>query len=205
VGFTVSHLGEEVAEVMLAAPGLYNARNALGAIAMAHELGAPVDAAVRALGRYTGVARRWQFRGEHDGITFVDDYAHLPSEVAAAIAAGRDGGYSRVVVVFQPHRFSRTAALWQTFADAFVGADRLIVTEIDAYLEAPRPGVTGRLIVDAVLGAHPDATVEWVPTRRDLIAHLVATLRPGDLCLTLGAGDLTSLPDEVLDAFGGRG
>ena len=201
--FAVGRGGIEVAQIVLAAPGLHNARNALAALAMATELGAPIEAGVRALGRYAGVARRWQFRGEHAGISFVDDYAHLPSEVAAAVATAQDGGWERVVVVFQPHRFSRIAALWSTFADSFSGADLVVVTEIDAYLERPRPGVTGRLVVDAVLGAHPEARIEWVPARRDLIAYLAENLRPGDLCLTLGAGDLTSLPDEVLDVLGG--
>ena len=200
--FQVVHGGREVADVTLAAPGRHNAQNALAALAMAAELGAPVDAAVRALGRYAGVARRWEFRGEAAGVTFVDDYSHLPSEVAAAIATGRGGGWTRVVAVFQPHRYSRTASLWRTFADAFVGADLLVVTDIFAAGEPPRPGVSGKLIVDAVLDAHPSARVAWLPGRRDVVAYLRRTLRAGDLCLTLGAGDLTSLPDEVMDELG---
>ena len=126
--FRVLHDGADVAELVLAVPGVHNARNALAATAMAAELGAPVDAAERALARYAGVARRWQYRGEHAGITFVDDYAHLPSEVATAIDTGRRGGWPRVVAVFQPHRFSRTAALWASFADAFADADVVVVT-----------------------------------------------------------------------------
>jgi UDP-N-acetylmuramate--alanine ligase len=190
-----------VADLTLAAPGLHNARNAIAALAMAAELGAPVDAAVRALGRYGGVARRWEFRGEAAGVTFVDDYSHLPTEVAVSIATGRSGGWDRVVVVFQPHRYSRTASLWRTFADAFVDADLLVVTDVFSAGEPPRPGVTGKLIVDAVLDAHPQARVAWMPGRRDVVAYLERVLRPGDLCLTLGAGDLTSLPDEMIDAL----
>jgi len=163
-------------------------------------LGAPFDAAARAMARYGGVARRFQFRGERDGVTFVDDYAHLPSEVRAALAAGRDGGWRRIVCVFQPHRYSRTGALWRDFADAFVDADRLVVTDIYPADEQPRPGVTGKLIVDAVLGAHPSTQVAYLPDRRDLVPYLRRVLRPGDLCLTLGAGDLTTLPDELLAA-----
>jgi UDP-N-acetylmuramate--alanine ligase len=202
--FGVVHGGEEVGSIALAAPGLHNARNALAALAMAAELGAPVAAAERALARYAGVARRWQFRGEVNGITFIDDYAHLASEVAAAVATAQAGGWRRVTVVFQPHRFSRIAKLWSTFADAFVGADTVVITEIDAYLEAPRPGVTGKLIVDAVLEAHPQAHVAWLPGRRDIMTYLERSLRPGDLCLTLGAGDITSLPDEMLEALEAR-
>lgn len=194
----VAHRGEDVAEIELAVPGQHNARNALAAFAMAVELGAPAEAGVRALERYAGVARRWQFRGEAHGVTFVDDYAHLPSETAVAVATAADGDWRRVVVVFQPHRFSRTAALWADFGDAFPGADLLVVTDVYPAGEEPRPGVTGKLIVNAVLDRHPEAQVAWLPLRRDVVGYVTRTLRPGDLCLTLGAGDLTSLPDEVI-------
>ena len=200
----VAHYGDTVAEVELAAPGMHNARNALAAIAMAAELGAPVDSAVRALERYAGVARRWQYRGEAGGVTFVDDYAHLPTEVSMATATAREGGWGRVVVVFQPHRFSRTAALWREFADAFQGADLLVLTDVYSAGESPRPGVSGKLIVNAVLDAHPMQRVAWLPARRDLVSYLERALRSGDLCLTLGAGDLTSLPDELLPLLARR-
>jgi UDP-N-acetylmuramate--alanine ligase len=196
VHFTVAGVGE----VGLPVPGLHNARNACGALAMGLELGAPFDAAARALARYGGVARRFQFRGERDGVTFVDDYAHLPTEVRAALAAARDGGWKRVVAVFQPHRFSRTESLWRDFADAFVDADVLVVTEVYAAGETPRPGVSGKLLVYAVLDAHPAARVAYLPSRSELVAYLRRLLRPGDVCLTLGAGDLTSLPEELLQA-----
>jgi UDP-N-acetylmuramate--alanine ligase len=179
-------------------PGAHNARNACAAVAMGLELGVTLDAAVAALARFAGVARRFQFRGESSGVTFVDDYAHLPTEVAAAIAAGRDGGWDRVVTVFQPHRYSRTEALWSSFADAFEGADALVVTDVYPSGEVPRPGVSGKLIVDAVLDAHPFQPLAYLPRRPDLVEYLAARLRPGDLCLTLGAGDLTGVPDEVL-------
>ena len=133
-------------------------------------------------------------------MTFVDDYAHLPGEVAAALAAARDGKWQRIVCVFQPHRYSRTEALWQDFASAFADADLLLVTDVYAAGEPPRPGVSGQLIVDAVTERHPDAPVTYVPTRTELVARLRPLLRPGDLCLTLGAGDLTTLADELLPA-----
>jgi UDP-N-acetylmuramate--alanine ligase len=197
--------GALLAEVHLPVPGLHNARNATGALAMATELGAPVDAAVRALARFGGVARRFEHRGEVDGVTFVDDYAHLPTEVSAALAAARAGAWRRVVAVFQPHRYSRTESLWATFADAFVDADLLVVTDVFASNERPRPGVTGKLIVNAVLDAHPWASVAYLPLRRDAQRYLLDVLRPGDLCLTLGAGDLTLLPDEVQSELARRG
>jgi UDP-N-acetylmuramate--alanine ligase len=198
VAFAVEHEARSLGRIALPVPGLHNARNACGAVVMGLQLGAPFDAAVRALARYGGVARRFQFRGERDGVTYVDDYAHLPTEVRAALAAARDGGWRRVVCVFQPHRYSRTAALWRDFADAFADADRLVVTDVYSSGEAPRPGVSGKLIVDAVLEAHPSALVAYLPNRSEWAPYLRKVLRPGDLCITLGAGDLTALPDELL-------
>jgi UDP-N-acetylmuramate--alanine ligase len=184
--------------VELHAPGLHNVRNAAAALAMAHALGTPWEAAGRALATYRGVARRFEWRGDHDGVAFVDDYGHLPGEVAAALATARAGGWDRVVAVFQPHRYTRTAALWREFADAFSGADVLLVTDIYPAGEPPQPGVTGRLIVAAVTAAHPDADVRYTPTLDAAADELRRVLQPGDLCLTLGAGDLTTLPDRFV-------
>jgi UDP-N-acetylmuramate--alanine ligase len=179
--------------------GEHNARNAGAALAMALELGAPFEAGRTAMARFAGVARRFQHRGEVGGVTFVEDYAHLPTEVSgAALAAARDGGWDRIVCVFQPHRYSRTAALWPSFADSFTGADVLVVTGIYSSGEPPRPGVSGKLIVDAVLDAHPRQRVAYLPHRADVVAFLERELRPGDLCLTLGAGDISTLPDELM-------
>jgi len=196
--FSFSQRGIELGEIKVPVAGEYNARNAAAAAAMALELGAPFAAAQAAMARFAGVARRFQYRGEVRGVTFIDDYAHLPTEVADALSAARDGEWDRVVCVFQPHRFSRTAALWSTFGDAFMAADVLVVTDVYASGEAPRPGVSGKLIVDAVLDAHPRQRVVYLPHRADLVAFLGHELRSGDLCLTLGAGDLTTLPDELI-------
>jgi UDP-N-acetylmuramate--alanine ligase len=182
--------------------GVCNAVNAAGAAALALEIGAPLDAVQRALRSFGGVARRFQFRGESRGVTFVDDYAHLPGEVAAAIATAREGAWRRVVVVFQPHRYTRTAALWRDFADAFVGADALVLTDVYPAGERPLPGVSGRLLVRAVLDAHPAMPVSYLPRRADLLPVPRRMAKPGDLVLTLGAGDLTTLPDEWLAAEG---
>ena len=198
--FAVEHGGQVLGEITLAVSGAHNARNACGALVAGLAIGASFDDARRALARYAGVARRFEFRGARDGVTFVDDYAHLPTEVRAALSAARDGGWRRVVTVFQPHRYSRTAALWASFADAFVDADVLVVTDIYPAGEAPRPGVSGRLVVEGILARHPAADVTYHPGHRELVAHLRRTLVPGDLCLTLGAGDLTALPDELLGA-----
>jgi UDP-N-acetylmuramate--alanine ligase len=178
-------------------PGLHNVRNAAVAMAMALELGVPIDATQHALSRFTGVARRFQFRGTHHGVDYVDDYAHLPDEVAVAIAAARDGQWNRIVAVFQPHLYSRTQLLAPDFAHAFDGADHVIITDIYGSRESPRPGVTGHLVVDAVRAANPKLGVTWLPGRADLAEHLVGVMQPGELCLLLSAGDLTSVPDEV--------
>jgi UDP-N-acetylmuramate--alanine ligase len=203
--FNLLHRGEGLGRIELPVPGAHNAANAAAATVLALQSGAPFDAAQRALGRFAGVARRLQFRGEAAGVTCIDDYAHLPTEVAAAIAAGRAGQWRRVVAVFQPHRYTRIGALWRDFADAFVDADALVVTDVYAAGEAPRPGVTGKLVVDAVLAAHPSADVTYLPRRPDLVPYLASHLQSGDLCLTLGAGDLTSLPDDVLAELAARG
>jgi UDP-N-acetylmuramate--alanine ligase len=197
VRFAVVRGGDRVADIRLPISGLHNARNACAALAASTELGVPTASTVRALERFGGVARHFEHRGEVAGVTFIDDYAHLPTEVAAAISAARDGEWHRIVCAFQPHRYSRTAALWADFADAFVGVDVLVVTDIYAAGETPRPGVSGKLIVQAVLDSHPRCRVVYLPHRADLVSFLTGELKAGDLCLTLGAGDLTTVPDDL--------
>jgi UDP-N-acetylmuramate--alanine ligase len=181
-------------------PGLHNARNGALATVAALRAGAPFEAAQVALARFAGVSRRFEFRGEANGVTFVDDYAHLPTEVRAALATARSGGWSRIVAVFQPHRFSRTAALAAHFGSAFADADVLVVTDVYSAGERPVPGVSGRLVADAVAAQDPRLPVTYVPRWEALRQVVASLLRPGDLCLTLGAGDLTALPDDLLDA-----
>ncbi len=195
--FTVEHDGATLGRVSLPVAGDYNARNATAALVMGLQLGVAFETAAQALGHFAGVARRLEHRGEVGGVTFIDDYAHLPTEVGDVLGAARQGGWDRIVCVFQPHRYSRTAALWPDFADAFDQADVLAVTDIYSAGEAPRPGITGQLVAQAVLDAHPWRRLAYLPHRADVITYLGRELRAGDLCLTLGAGDLTSVPDEV--------
>jgi UDP-N-acetylmuramate--alanine ligase len=203
--FTLRRGDEVLGVVELPVPGRHNVLNAVGAAALALELGVPFDAVTRALGGFGGVARRFQFRGEIDGVTLVDDYAHLPTEIAAMLRAAREGGWRRVIAVFQPHRYSRTERLWQDFADAFVDADTVILTDVYSAGETPRPGVSGRLVLRAVLDAHPETALTYLPRRTDLVHHALRSARPGDVVLTLGAGDLTTVPDEWLALADARG
>jgi UDP-N-acetylmuramate--alanine ligase len=182
--------------VELPVPGRHNAVNAAAAAVMATELGVEFAAIRTALGAFGGVARRFQFRGELDGVTLVDDYAHIPGEIAAMIRAAREGGWRRVIAVFQPHRYTRTARLWRDFGDAFAGADAVVLTDVYAAGEEPQPGVSGRLVLRAVLDRHPALPVTYLPRRADVVEHVPRLARPGDVVLTLGAGDLTTVPDE---------
>ena len=196
--FELVHHGTSVVPVVMSVPGAHNASNGAAAAVAALVIGVAPAAVSAGLARFTGVARRYQFRGEAGGITYVDDYAHLPGEVRPILDTARRGGWSRVVCVFQPHRYTRTSALWRDFATAFDGADLLVVTDVYGAGETPIPGISGKLIVDAVLSADPERPVAYLPGRFELAAYLRANLRVGDLCLTLGAGDLTSLPDELM-------
>jgi UDP-N-acetylmuramate--alanine ligase len=200
LSFRLEGPGGALGELSAPVPGRFNAANAALAAVAALELGVPFDALASALARFTGVPRRFEFRGTAGGVTFVDDYAHLPGEVRAALAAARSGEWRRVVAVFQPHRFTRTASLAASFAEAFGDADLLVVTDVYRAFETPVPGVSGRLVADAVAARHPELSVSYAPGRDELRRAVAGLLRPGDLCLTLGAGDLTTLPDELMAA-----
>ena len=180
--------------------GVHNVVNATGAIAMARELGVTFEHCRTALARFGGVARRFDIRGVDAGATFVDDYGHLPTEIAAVIAAARDSGdgWQRVVVAFQPNRYNRIAEMWRDYADAFVGADVVVITDIYPSGTHPIPGVTGKLIVNAVVDAHPRSRVVWLPRRDDVVSFLAGEVGPGDVCISMGCGDIATLPEEIL-------
>jgi UDP-N-acetylmuramate--alanine ligase len=146
-----------------------------------------------------GSSAAWLVDG---GATFVDDYGHLPTEIAAVLAAARSSGdgWDRVIAVFQPNRFNRIAEIWADYADAFVDADIVVLTDIYASGTTPIPGVTGKLLVDAVTEAHPEQRVVWLPRRDDLVGFVASTVRAGDVCISMGCGDIASFPTEVLDA-----
>jgi UDP-N-acetylmuramate--alanine ligase len=198
--FAVVRDGVRLGDVELPLRGVHNVRNATGALAMAMSIGVPFDAAASALARFGGVARRFDVRGSDGGATLVDDYAHLPSEIAAVLAAARHSGddWRRIVAVFQPNRYNRMAVMWPEYADAFVDADVVVLTEIYPSGTEPIPGVSGKLVVNAVLDAHPRSRVLWLPRRDDVVDFLAGELRAGDVSISMGCGDVASLPDEVL-------
>ena len=187
--------------VHLEAPGHHNLLNALAAAAACFSLGVGIEAIGSGLESFTGVERRYQLRGDKHSITVIDDYAHHPTEIAAALSAARLGPWRRVIAVFQPHLFSRTQALRAEFGAAFGDADIIVVTDVYAAREEPVPGVTGKTISDAVCTHLFGRSVAYVPQRKDLLAYLAARAHPGDLVLTLGAGDITTLADELLQAL----
>jgi len=197
--FEVVAWGEDLGRFDIPLPGAHNVLNATAALAMAASIGVEPGVARGALSRFGGVRRRFELRGSAGGVTFVDDYAHNPGKLAAVLQGARDGGWGRVVAVFQPHRYSRTEALWRELADALTAADVVVVTEVYPAGEAPLPGVSGRLVADAVRSACPTKQVIYAQTREELVQVVAGTLAAGDLCLTLGAGDITTLATELLE------
>ncbi len=182
--------------------GAHNALNALSVIAVAEELDIPLDTVRKALREFGGVQRRFTIRGEAKGITVVDDYGHHPAEVKATLAGARQAFGRRIVVAFQPHRYTRTHDLFEDFCAAFNDADVVFLTNIYAAGEEPLPGVTSAKLVEAVRShGHPDVTL--VERRADLASAMMSRLEAGDIVITLGAGDITNTGPELLAALGG--
>jgi UDP-N-acetylmuramate--alanine ligase len=200
----VRHGGEEAGEFVLGVPGEHNVRNALATFAVADLVGVPFATVAEEIASFAGVQRRFQIRGSAGGVTFVDDYAHHPTEVRATLAAAREQGWARIVAVFQPHRYSRTLHLGRQLGAALSAADRVVVTDVYGAGEQPIPGVSGRSVLDGVLAARPRAHVAYLPKPDDVASFLAARAEPGDLVLTIGAGDVTMLADEVIRALRGR-
>ena len=198
--FLLTGPSEVKTRVSLAVPGRHNCLNAAGAIAMAHQLGVPMETAGVALKNFTGVTRRYQKRGERSGVTYIDDYAHLPSELRAVIDTTRmHYGTRRIVAVFQPHRYSRTKALYEAFADELAKADAVIVTDVYPAGEQEMPGVSGELIAAALSSKYPNVEALYHPGRSDLAEVTLAISKEGDVVISMGAGDITGLASEMLE------
>jgi UDP-N-acetylmuramate--alanine ligase len=188
--------GSEATRLDLAVPGVHNLRNAAAALAVCHELGSDVDVAARGLATFTGAARRFQRLGAVGGIEVVDDYAHHPTELRATLAAARQLNPERIVVLVQPHRYSRTQVLGAELGRAAAAADLVVVTDVYGSTERPVPGVSGTLVADAA--AQSGANVVYRASLGEAIDELVQSTRPGDLVLTTGAGDVTTVGPALL-------
>jgi UDP-N-acetylmuramate--alanine ligase len=191
----------ELGPLRLGVPGRHNALNALGAIAVGLELGVPYARIAAALEEFRGAERRFQLRGEAAGVMVVDDYGHHPTEIAAVIAAARAGIGRRVVVVFQPHRYTRTSQLMNAFGPALSGADEVVLTDIYAAGEPPIAGVTIEALADAIR-RDVRCPVRLVKALDEVPAAVAERAAPGDLVVTLGAGSVGTLPDRILEAIG---
>jgi len=196
--FEVFQRGTSLGECTLQVPGRHNVLNALAAIAVAHDLEIPFPTVQKALAGFAGVQRRFQVRGQAASITVVDDYGHHPVEIRATLAAAKAGFDRRVVVIFQPHRYTRTLHLREEFITAFNQADVVVVMDIYPAGEAPIPGVTAADLADAIR-AHGHRDVTYLGhDRARIIDHVIDISRPGDLVFTLGAGDVSQLGPELL-------
>jgi UDP-N-acetylmuramate--alanine ligase len=185
--------GDELEPValQLGVPGEHNRRNAAAALAALELAGVARDAAERVLPEFAGAGRRFERRGEARGVTVYDDYGHHPREIAATLAAARAKvGPGRVLVVFQPHLYSRTRHLARELAGALSAADAVAVTSVYAAREEPVEGVEGSLVVEALVTERPGMPVAWTPELEDAVRFLSRRARPGDLVLTIGAGDV---------------
>jgi UDP-N-acetylmuramate--alanine ligase len=192
---------EPLGEFRVRMVGAHNAFNALAVIAVAEEMDIPLETVRGALAEFGGVQRRFTVRGEAQGITVVDDYGHHPTEVLATLAGARRAFGRRLVVAFQPHRYTRTHDLMKEFTTAFNDSDVLFVTSVYAAGEEKIPGATGDALADAIR-AHGHRDVTFVEKRLDLPAALLPRLREGDLVLTLGAGDITQVGPDLLSLLG---
>jgi UDP-N-acetylmuramate--alanine ligase len=196
-----SPFGEIHAQMTVGVPGHHNALNATAAFAAAVELGFAPPRVAAAMAGYRGARRRMELKGEAGGVRVLDSYAHHPTELAADLRAARDiaeGG--RVIAIFQPHLFSRTQIFAAEFGAALGLADEAVVLDVYAAREDPAPGVTGALVADAV----PGGRARFVPDRGRVAAVITEIAEPGDVVLTMGAGDVTQLGPQLVQALGGR-
>jgi UDP-N-acetylmuramate--alanine ligase len=190
---------ETLGPLTLNVPGRHNLQNSLAAVAVGMELGLPFERIAAALGDFRGAERRFEVRGEPNGILIVDDYGHHPTEIAAVLAAARQLN-RRIVVAFQPHRYTRTARLMDAFGPALAGADHIVLTDIYAAGEDPIPGVTIEALATAIRRS-VGAKVDLVPRLEDVVPALVRVARPGDVVVTLGAGSIGAVPERLIEAL----
>ncbi len=205
--FELWERGRPAGKIRLRVPGLHNVVNATAAAAAAMTLGVSFSAVAEALADFRGVRRRFQVVDEVMDIRFVDDYAHHPTEIRAVLKTARQQGFRRVVCLFQPHRYSRVSVLWKELGQALGEADLVVLTEIYPAGERPMPGISSKLVLDALLEEKPECQVIFVPERARVGESATRFLRPGDLVVVMGAGDISQCALEIpriLRESGGR-
>jgi UDP-N-acetylmuramate--alanine ligase len=195
--FTVLREEKELGPVVIQVPGKHNVQNALAAIAVGLELGVSFERVKKGIEKFSGVFRRWEKKGEANGIMVYDDYAHHPTECRATLAGAKAGWRRRLVCVFQPHLYSRTRDFYDDFGKAFLLCDVLMVTDVYPAREEPIQGVTGELIANAAEQfGHKD--VHYVPDKKQIPDHLMKIVKKGDIVITMGAGDIWKFGEEFL-------
>lgn len=196
--------GSSVGTEITKNPGRHNVLNATGVLGVIWACGLDVNAAARALATFSGVRRRFDLIGEAGGVVVVDDYAHHPTEIQATIRAASKLDFEHVHVLFQPHRYSRTESLAREFGPAFDDADSVIVMDVYPAGETPIPGVNGKTVIDSILRHNPRQQVAWLPHRPEIIPFLQQKLEAGDLVITMGAGDVTTMAPLLTRALSGE-
>jgi UDP-N-acetylmuramate--alanine ligase len=201
--FRVHYQGKDLGDFHLHVPGEHNVRNATAAIAVGFGLDIPVEKIREGLEKFNGVDRRFQLKGRANGVTVIDDYGHHPTEIRATLAAARECGFSKIHVIFQPHRYTRTHLLLDDFATAFRDADSVTVLDIYAASEAPIPGASGQLLAERISHDRLSKAV-YAGSFAEAAEMAGATAKSGDLVLTLGAGNVVQLGPLVLEALEAR-
>ena len=203
-GISVEYMGEPFGDILIDIPGEHYVRNALAACAVGLEMEIPFYAVKKGLENFEGVGRRFEVKGTEAGVIVVDDYGHHPTEIAATITGALDNYNRRLFVLFQPHRFSRTQAMADAFADCFDGAFMVLVTDIYPAGETPIPGINAQTIMDKV-EAHGSVETRFVPSFEEMAEILKSILEPGDMVLTMGAGDIYKAGELLLSKLSGGG
>lgn len=201
--FDVYYKDEFLATAHLVIPGRHNVLNALGAIATASLLDIPLETTLKSLEQFHGAKRRFETKGREKGVWVVDDYAHHPTEIGVSLSAAKQTKPERLICVFQPHRYSRTKLLLDQFASCFEGCDELIITHIYAASEDPIPGITGEMLAKKV-EATTHQKVTYIEEFKDIEKYLAGKAQGGDLIMTIGAGDVYRIGENLVDALKGE-
>ncbi|MBW1972345.1 MAG: UDP-N-acetylmuramate--L-alanine ligase [Deltaproteobacteria bacterium] len=202
-GFRLLVYGKDMGRVELKIPGEHNIYNALASIATSYELDIPIEKIKEALEDFKGVQRRFQIKATVKDIIFVDDYGHHPAEIMATLKAAKKGWNRRVVVLFQPHRYTRTKALFNDFLKAFLDADKTIITDIYPASEKPIKGVTGKKLAES-MQSKTKKDVIYLPRDKDMAKNIFPLLRQGDIFITIGAGDIYKVGEEIIKLLGDK-